>query len=87
MADKTKAQEWNTTLANQKSHIVVYDKLVGSGWTLDDFTYDGTTITGWSESGQPGRQTIRTLVLPDQTPDGQEITAIGEAAFKIRMQK
>ena len=47
VADKTKAQEWNTTLANQKSHIVVYDKLVGSGWTLDDFTYDGTTITGW----------------------------------------
>lgn len=83
VADKTKAQEWNTTLANQKSHIVVYDKLVGSGWTLDDFTYDGTTITGWSESGQLKRQTIRTLVLPDQTPDGQDITAIGEAAFKI----
>lgn len=83
VADKTKAQEWNTTLANQKSHIVVYDKLVGSGWTLDDFTYDGTTITGWSESGQLKRQTIRTLVLPDQTPDRQDITAIGEAAFKI----
>lgn len=83
VADKTKAEEWNTTLANQKSHIVVYDKLVGSGWTADDFTYDGTTITGWSESGQLKRQTIRTLVLPDQTPDGQDITAIGEAAFKI----
>ena len=83
VADKTKVQEWNTTLANQKSHIVVYDKLVGSGWTLDDFTYDGTTITGWSERGQLKRQTIRTLVLPDQTPDGQDITAIGEAAFKI----
>ena len=83
MADKTKAEEWNTTLANQKSHIVVYDKLVGSGWTAEDFTYDGTTITGWSESGQLKRQTIRTLALPDQTPDGQEITAIGEAAFKI----
>ena len=83
VADKTKAEEWNTTLANQKSHIVVYDKLVGSGWIAEDFTYDGTTITGWSESGQIKRQTIRTLVLPDQTPDGQEITAIGEAAFKI----
>lgn len=83
VADKTKAEEWNTTLANQKSHIVVYDKLVGSGWTAEDFTYDGTTITGWSESGQLKRQTIRTLALPDQTPDGQEITAIGEAAFKI----
>lgn len=40
-------------------------------------------LSPWSESGQLKRQTIRTLVLPDQTPDGQEITAIGEAAFKI----
>lgn len=83
VADKTKADEWNTDLANAKSHVVVYDKMVGSGWTADDFTYDGTTITGWSESGQAKRKSLRTLVLPDQTPDGQDITAIGEAAFKI----
>ena len=83
VADKTKADEWNTDLANAKSHVVVYDKLVGSGWTADDFTYDGTTITGWSESGQAKRKSLRNLVLPDQTPDGQEITAIGEAAFRI----
>ena len=83
VADKTKADEWNTDLANAKSHKVVYDKMTGSGWTADDFTYDGTTITGWSESGQAKRQSLRELVLPDQTPDGQDITAIGEGAFKI----
>ena len=87
--DKIKAGEvgaegsYNFTDVNNCSHKVVYDKLTGSGWTADDFTYDGTTITGWFESGQLKRQTIRTLVLPDQTPDGQDITAIGEAAFKI----
>lgn len=83
VAEKSKADEWNTDLANAKSHKVVYDKFVGSGWTADDFTYDGTTITGWSEIGQAKRKTLKTLVLPDQTPDGQNITAIGARAFKI----
>lgn len=87
--DKVKAGEvgaegsYNFTDVNNCSHKVVYDKLTGSGWTADDFTYDGTTITGWSESGQAKRKNLRNLVLPDQTPDGQDITAIGEAAFKI----
>lgn len=87
--DKVKAGEagaegsYNFADVNQYSHKVVYDKLTGTGWTSGDFTYDGTTITGWSESGQEKRKTIKTLVLPDQTPDGQDITAVGEAAFKI----
>lgn len=87
--DKVKAGEagaegsYNFADVNKYSHKVVYDKMTGSGWTADDFTYDGTTITGWSESGQAKRQSLRNLVLPDQTPDGQDITAIGEGAFKI----
>lgn len=87
--DKVKAGEagtegsYNFADVNQYSHKVVYDKLTGTGWTSGDFTYNGTTITGWSESGQEKRKTIKTLVLPDQTPDGQDITAVGEAAFKI----
>lgn len=88
-SDKVKAGaegsegSYNTQYINTKSHIVVYDKLEGSGWTTDDFTYDGTTITGWSESGHAKRLSQKALVLPDQTPDGQDITAIGEEAFKI----
>lgn len=83
VSDKSKVDEWNTEYANQYSHKVVYDKLTGSGWKAEDFTYNGTTITGWSESGQAKRKSLRKLVLPDQTPDGQHITAIGEGAFKI----
>lgn len=91
VADKVKAAEagtegsFNTEYANKYSHVVVYDKLVGSGWTAADFTYDEetATLTGWSESGQEKRRTIDELILPDITPEGKEITAIGEEAFKI----
>lgn len=89
IADKVKAGEvgaagsYNSENVNTWSHVVVYDKFAGTGWTAEDFTYDGTVITGWSESGQAKRKTLRTLVLPDLTPDGKDITAIGEAAFKI----
>lgn len=88
-SDKTKAGivdtegSYNTTNTNSYSHIVVYNKLAGTGWETDDFTYSGTTLTGWSASGQAKRLTLKTLVLPDMTPSGEAITAIGEAAFKI----
>lgn len=91
VADKVKAAEvgaegsFNTEFANKYSHVVVYDKFVGSGWTATDFTYDEetATLTGWSESGQEKRTTIHELVLPDTTPEGKEIKTIGEEAFKI----
>lgn len=68
-------------------HTIVYDKLAGSGWTYDDFTYslDGKTITGWSPSGQEKRKTNHHLVLPDTAERGGivQITAIGDRAFRI----
>ncbi len=78
-------EAFNTEFANKNSHIVVYDKLVGTGWTAEDFTYDEAsgTITGWSESGQTKRKTLKALVLPDQTPGGADIVAVGDGAFKI----
>ena len=77
--------ECNTEYANKYSHKIVYDKLVGTGWTADDFTYneDTQTLTGWSDSGQAKRTTNKTLVLPDSTPGGKDITAVGDEAFKI----
>lgn len=85
VADKEKAAAWNTPTANRYSHIVVYDNLVGSGWELEDFTYDEKTgtLTGWSESGHEKRKTLRALVLPEETPGGVKITTIGKKAFMI----
>ena len=84
-SDESKVAEWNTSYANNYSHKVVYNKLAGTGWTANDFTYDEetATITGWSESGQAKRVELKTLVLPDQTPGGKDIEAVGEKAFKI----
>ena len=85
VSDESKVNAYNTSYANNYSHRVVYDELLGSGWNHKDFTYDeGTaTITGWSESGQAKRTQLRELVLPDTTPDGKTIVAVGEGAFKI----
>lgn len=85
VADPAKVETFNTEFANLYSHIVVCDNLVGSGWTADDFTYDEetATITGWSESGQAKRATLKALVLPEKTPGGKDIATVGEGAFKI----
>ena len=85
VADASKVEKFNTEFANRWSHIVVYDKLVGTGWKADDFEYDeeAGSVTGWSESGQAKRKTVKTMVLPDQTPGGKDIVAISDGAFKI----
>ncbi len=65
-------------------HQVVYDQMIESGWTEEDFTYDGPTITGWSEQGNQTRLQNHKLVLPTVNPiTGEDITVIGNGAFKI----
>lgn len=48
-------------------------------WTVDDFTYEGTAITGFSESGLSKRTSQADLVLPDKNPSGEWITEIASA--------
>ena len=85
VSDEAKVEQFNTEYANRYSHIVAYDSLVGTGWLESDFTYDEqiAALTGWSESGQAKRKTLKTLVLPDKTPGGENIVAIADEAFKI----
>lgn len=85
IADESKVSEYNTEYANNYSHIVIYDNLVGSGWEAEDFTYDEATgtVTGWSESGQTKRSALKNLVIPAKTPEGNKVVAIGEKAFMI----
>ena len=84
-SNQDQVEKFNTAAANANSHKVVYDKLVGTGWTADDFTYDEESgaITGWSDSGNQKRLENHELVLPDKTPGGKDIVAIGDNAFEI----
>lgn len=68
------------------TYIVEYDNLVGTGWNSGDFTYNeaGNTITGMTESGIAKRNGgNHNLVLPEVSPAGKAITAIGDKAFAI----
>lgn len=46
-------------------------------WGTAHFIFDGTTITGLSESGKIKIQNDTNLVLPDQNAAGEDVTAIG----------
>ncbi|MDD7770311.1 leucine-rich repeat domain-containing protein, partial [Suipraeoptans intestinalis] len=70
--------------ASSQYHKVVYDKLTGTGWSNEDFTYEGGTVTGWSQQGHKTRKRCLDLVLPEVNPETQEpITRIGAGAFQI----
>lgn len=47
-------------------------------WSEKDFTFDGQTVTGLSESGKAKRATNKDLVIPDYTPDGFQVTALAD---------
>lgn len=60
------------------------EKTICPGWQVKDFTYDGETITGFSDSGRKKHQkdaTNRDWCWPIFGDKGQPITAIGSSAF------
>lgn len=48
-------------------------------WNENDFTYEGTIITGLSASGIAKRKNNPELVLPNKNPQGQAITELKDA--------
>ena len=52
-------------------------------WGTAHFIFDGTTITGLSESGKIKIQNDTNLVLPDQNAAGEDITAIGNGTVGV----
>ena len=48
-------------------------------WGPADFTYDGTTVTGLSESGKEKRKTNKNLIIPNRNDKGELIQAIGSS--------
>ena len=86
MSDKKQLNDTSDKkfIAKGTAHKTVYSNLIGTGWGYADFTIDGTTVTGWSEQGNKTRLENKQLVIPEINPEtGEEITEIGENAFKI----
>ena len=52
-------------------------------YELQDFTYNGTTLTGFSESGWEKFAYNKVVRLPDKNADGAWFTAIADQAFKM----
>ena len=48
-------------------------------WNVNDFTFDGQTVTGLSKSGIAKRAANKDLVIPDFNKDGMYVTAIADA--------
>lgn len=83
-SNKQHLEETKDFVPESDGHKVVYDQVVGSGWNHNDFTYDGSKITGWSEQGNKTRLENHDLVIPSYNPETLEpITEIGDNAFKI----
>lgn len=83
-ANQVHLEGTDTFIPEGEGHKVVYSNLIGSGWTYEDFLFDGTTLKGWSEKGNETRKQVKDLVLPEINPDtGEAVTKIGENAFKI----
>lgn len=66
-------------------HRVVYDPLANKEWSSEDFTYEGTAITGLSDSGKAMITANGTehMLLPDINPEGESITEIADGAFAV----
>lgn len=83
-SNKEQLSDHDKFVAAGVKHKTVYSNLIGTGWSYDDFTFDGATVTGWSDQGNKTRLENKNLVIPEINPEtGEAITKIGDEAFKI----
>lgn len=55
----------------------------GGGWQIQDFTFSGSKVTGFSSSGEAKLKSGKTtLWLPPKGLSGQDITTVAAGAFK-----
>ncbi len=83
VADKEQFEKLSSQVTASSPHKIVYRNLQGSGWSYDDFEYDGTKVIGWSAKGNLTKLTNKKLVVPNVNPETEAlITEIGDLAFK-----
>ncbi|WP_051259816.1 stalk domain-containing protein [Peptoniphilus mikwangii] len=83
-------RELNSAYADEKKideSYETYENVDFSIWKVDDFEYEGTTLTGLSDSGRLKIRKNKNLILPNANPDGQSITKIGYRAFGAKKAK
>lgn len=60
---------------------------VGGDWLVEDFTYSGNAVTGFSDSGRKKFDSGNTKVfMPTYRTDGRVVTVIGREAFSGKME-
>ncbi|GAA0744994.1 cell wall-binding repeat-containing protein [Clostridium oceanicum] len=69
-----------------KVNILVKEKIenIENKWTVKDFNFEGTTITGFSEKGIEKLKNNKSLFLPKVNEKGETITNVGVKAFEGR---
>ncbi|WP_304206444.1 leucine-rich repeat protein [Peptostreptococcus russellii] len=77
-AEQTDADNALSELKNSIKSLEIKEEMK---WTKDDFTYEGSKITGYSKLGAEKYKVNKFLIIPDTTPDGKPVTAIGKKAF------
>lgn len=85
LANKDRIHHVERETASQHSYVqrlVINEGDSGESddWNVNDFTYEGTTVTGLSESGIEKRATSKRLVIPDRNEAGVYVTAIADAS-------
>lgn len=73
-------QKLTADLKAAEGDLVISDRAL---YELQDFTYEGTTLTGFSESGREKFAYNKVVRLPDKNADGAWFTAIADQAFKM----
>jgi hypothetical protein len=67
----------NLDITQEGTDITAIDKT----WEVSDFTFEGKSITGFSEKGNEKFKTNKDLIIPALNESGEEITQIADRAF------
>src|SRR5699024_3792762 len=73
----------NSNLKKMEVVVNVLEESIEEDWNPKHFTFDGTTLTGFSQLGQKKFQEYKDLVIPEKTIDGQIVDSIGDKAFNV----
>lgn len=66
--------------AYMDTNSVCHELILGKFWTADDFTYDGTTVTGLSDAGKVKAECVTRIDIPEKNAAGAAIELVQKTA-------